>query len=262
VIVDNRPGAALTIGTGIAAKAAPDGHTLVMSDRTAIAAAPSLFANLPYDPVKDLAPISLVAKTPQILIAHPSVVATTLQDFVAYARSQPQGFSHATAGPGTANHLAGELMRQATGVNLVPIHYKGAWAATMSVVTGEVKASFSLLPIALPLVKAGKIKAVAITGRTRFASAPEVPTVSEAGYSELESEYWVGLLAPARTPLARVDHINAGVAEVLNTSATRALLINQGALPAAGTPKDFASFIDAETLKWSKVIRTAGIRLE
>lgn len=262
VVVDNRPGAALTIGTGLVARAAADGYTLVMSDRTAIAAAPSLFAKLAYDPVKDLSPVSLVARTPQILVAHPSVPATSLQEFIAYVKRLPQGMDHATAGPGTANHLAGELMRQVTGINLVPVHYKGAGAATMAVIGGEVKASFSLLPIALPHYRAARIKAYAITSRERFAGAPELPTVVEAGYPDLESEYWIGVLAPSGTPAGRIEQLGVAIAAALNAPAARAALSNQGAVPAAGTAQAFATFIESETRKWSKVVRVAGIKPE
>ena len=191
VVVENRGGAGLTIGTAIAAKAPTDGYTLLVADRTSIATAPSLYRNLAYDPVNDLAPITLVATTPLILVAHPSVPAADLRELVAYAKQLPQGLAHGDGGPGTVNHLAGELMKQLTGADLVPVHYKGTAAAMTGILGGEVKVGFSMPPNALPQLKAGKVKAYVITSKQRLAGAPDVPTVAEAGLPDLESEYWV-----------------------------------------------------------------------
>jgi tripartite-type tricarboxylate transporter receptor subunit TctC len=262
VVVENRPGAGLTIGTAAAAKSASDGYTLLMADRTSIAAAPSLYQNLAYDPVKDLAPITLVAATPLILVAHPSVPADNLQEFIAYVKKLPQGLAHGTGGVGTVNHLAGELMKQLTGADLIPVHYKGSGAAMMGILGGEVKVGFSLPPIALPQLKAGKVKAYVVTSKRRLAGAPDIPTVAEAGLPELESEYWIGMLAPAHTPPAIVDKLNRDFVEILQTPATRTALLDQGAEPVPGTPGEFAAFINSETLKWGKVIRTAGFKPE
>jgi tripartite-type tricarboxylate transporter receptor subunit TctC len=248
VVVENRPGAGLTIGTAIAAKAPPDGYTLIMSDRTALASAPSLYQNLAYDPVKDLAPITLVASTPMVLIAHPSIPAANLREFIGYAKQLPQGLAHGTGGPGTVNHLAGELMKQLTGANMVPVHYKGTGAAMIAILGAEVKAGFSMPPIAFPHLQAGKVKAYVVTGAKRMPGAPDVPTVAEAGFPGLESEYWIGMLAPARTPSGLVGRLNREFVEVLE--------------PRPGTPEQFAAFIKSETLKWGKVMKTAGIKPE
>ena len=261
-VVENRGGAGLTIGTAIAAKAPSDGYTLLVSDRTAIASAPSLYQNLAYDPVKDLAPVTLVATTPLVLVALPSVPASSLREFIAYAKQLPQGLAHGTGGPGTVNHLAGELMKQLTGADLVPVHYKGTGAAMVGILGGEVKAGFSMPPIALPHLRAGKLKAYVITSKHRFAGAPDIPTVVEAGFADLESEYWVGLLAPARTPPALVARLNGDFAELLNSAAVRAVLLDQGAVPAPGAPSVFAAFISRETQKWGQVIKSAGIKPE
>jgi len=261
-VVENRPGAGLTIGTAIAAKAPPDGYTLVMSDRTALASAPSLYQNLGYDPVKDLAPITLVATTPLVLIAHPSVPPANLREFVAYVKQLPQGMAHGTGGPGTVNHLAGELMKQLTGANMVPVHYKGTGAAMIAILGAEVKAGFSMPPIALPHLQAGKVKAYVVTGAKRMSGAAGVPTVAEAGLPELESEYWIGMLAPARTPAALVGRLNREFVEVLQTPALRAVLVDQGSEPRPGKPEEFAAFIRSESMKWGKVIKTAGLKPE
>jgi tripartite-type tricarboxylate transporter receptor subunit TctC len=262
VVVENRPGAGLTIGTAIAAKSPSDGYTLLMADRTSIASAPSLYQNLAYDPVKDLAPITLVATTPLILIAHPSVPASDLREFIAYVKQLPQGLAHGDGGPGTVNHLAGELMKQLTGADLVPIHYKGTGAAMIGILGGDVKAGFSLPPIALPQLKAGKVKAYVVTSRKRLAGAPDIPTVAEAGLPELESEYWIGMFAPAQTPPAIVEKLNRDFVEILQTPAMRIALLDQGAEPVPGTQQEFAAFIKSETLKWGRVIRTAGLKPE
>ena len=262
VVVENRPGAGLTIGTAIAAKAPPDGYTLVMADRTSIAAAPSLYQNLAYDPVRDLAPITLVATTPMVLIAHPSIPAANLSEFIAYAKQLPQGLAHGTGGPGTVNHLAGELMKQITGVNLVPVHYKGTGAAMMAILGGEVKAGFSMPPMTLPHLKAGKVKAYVITSAKRLGEAPDIPTAAEAGLPDLESEYWIGILAPAQIPQPLVAKVNRDVVETLQTPALRAALLDQGAEPRPGTPEQFAAFIKSETAKWGRVIKAAGLKPE
>jgi tripartite-type tricarboxylate transporter receptor subunit TctC len=251
--VENRPGAGLTIGTAIAAKAPSDGYTLIMSDRTALASAPSLYQNLAYNPVKDLAPITLVATTPLVLIAHPSIPAANLREFIAHAKQLAQGLPHGTGGPGTVNHLAGELMKQLTGANLVPVHYKGTGAAMVAILGAEVKAGFSMPPIALPHLQAGKVKAYVVTSAKRMPGAPDVPTVAEAGLPDLESEYWIGMLAPARTQPALVERLNREFV---------AVLLDQGAEPRPGTPAEFAAFIKSETLKWGQVIKTAGIKAE
>jgi tripartite-type tricarboxylate transporter receptor subunit TctC len=194
--VENQPAAALTIGTGIAARATPDGYTLVMSDRSALAVAPHLYKSIPYDPVKDFSPITLVARAPTLLVAHPSVPAASLSEFLAYAKKEPQGLSFATAGPGTNNHIAMELLKHATGVNAVAVHYKGGGPSILAILAGEVKAGFGLVPSSLPHVKAGKMRAYIVTGTQRFPGAPDVPTAMEAGVPGLELEFWIGMLAP------------------------------------------------------------------
>jgi tripartite-type tricarboxylate transporter receptor subunit TctC len=260
IVVENHGGAGLTIGTALVAKSPSDGYTLLMADRTSIAAAPSLYQNLAYDPVKDLAPITLVATTPLVLVVHPSIPASDLREFIAYVKQLPQGLAHGDGGPGTVNHLAGELMKQLTGADLVPVHYKGTGAAMMGILGGEVKAGFSVPPIALPQLKAGKVKAYVVTSKERLAGAPDIPTVAEAGLPELESEYWIGMFAPVKTPQAIVDRLNHAFVEILQSAAMRTLLLNQSAVPVPGTPGEFAAFINSETLKWGRVIRTAGLK--
>ena len=262
VVIENLPAAALTVGTGTAARATPDGYTLVMSDRSALAVAPSLFKSLPYDTTKDFSPITLAALAPTMLVAHPSVPAATLSEFLAYAKAQPGGINFATAGPGTNNHIAMELLKHATGINAVAIHYKGGGASVLAILSGEVKAGFGLVPGVLPHVKAGKIKAYVVTGRKRFPGAPDLPTAAEAGLPGFELEFWIGMLAPAHTPAAIVAKLNRDIGETLQTPEMRTMLLAEGAEAAPGTPVEFAAFIKNESAKMKKLIELTGMRVE
>jgi tripartite-type tricarboxylate transporter receptor subunit TctC len=262
VVVENQGAAALTIGTGMVARAAADGHTLAMSDRSALAVAPSLYKSLPYDAARDFAPISLAARAPTMLVAHPSVTANTLSEFLAYARQQPGGMHFASAGPGTNNHVAMELLKQAAGVNAVAIHYKGGAASTLAMLSGEVKAGFALVPQVLPHVKSGKMKAYVVTGSERFAGVPDIPTAAEAGLPGFELEFWIGMLAPAGTPPAIIARVNHDVAEILQTPALQATLLAQGARAAPGTPAQFAAYIASESAKMKKLIEWTGMRAD
>jgi tripartite-type tricarboxylate transporter receptor subunit TctC len=258
----NQGAAALTIGTGMVARAAPDGYTLVMSDRSALAVAPNLYKSLPYDPAKDLAPITLAALAPTMLVAHPSVPASTLSELLAYAKAQPRGIDFATAGPGTNNHIAMELLRLATGVNAVPIHYKGGGASSLAILSGEVKVGFGAVPNVLSYVKSGKLKAFVVTGRKRFAGAPDIPTAAEAGLPGFELEFWIGMLAPAHTPPAVVARLNRDIGEILRTPEMRTILLAQGAEAAPGAPDEFATYMKSEAAKMKSLIELTGMRVD
>ena len=260
VVVENR--ALGSISAAVAAKAASDGYTLLVGDRTWQAVAQSLYKELPYDPAKDFAAIAKIASTPMLFVAHPSVPATNLGEFIAYAKRLPQPLGYATAGIGTANHLPGEQLKQLTGIDLTAVHYKGGGAAMVAMLGGEVKVGFNLVIQALPHVKTGRVKAYVITAKKRFPGAADIPTVIEAGFPDLEADYWVGLFAPARTPSSIVASINHDVVSILQSDAMRASLLNQGAVPVPGTSQEFAAFIKSETVKWGKVINTAGIKPE
>ena len=261
VVVDNRGGAALTIGTALAAKSAPDGHNLLMSDRSAIAVAPSLYKTLPYVPLKDFAPVTLVAVMSQLLVAHPSFPPANLREFIDYAKRHPGAVNMAIAGPGTGNHIASELFKHMTGINVVLVQYKGA-GAFMGIVSGETKAGFSGLPTSLPQVRSGKVKAYAYTGKNRFAGAPDIPTMAEAGLPGFESEYWVGMFAPAGVAAPLVARISREVVDILKTPEIQAALLAQGAEPSPKTPVEFAEFIRSETIKMKKIIDLTGMRTE
>jgi len=197
-----------------------------------------------------------------LLVAHPSVPATSLGEFIAYAKRLPQPLGYATAGIGTANHLPGEQLKQLTGIDLTAVHYKGGGAAMVAMLGGEVKVGFNLVTQALPHVRTGRVKAYVITTKKRFPGAADIPTVVEAGYPDLEADYWTGLFAPVRTPPSIVAKINRDVVAIMQSAAMRAWLLEQGAEPVPGTPQEFAAFIRSETVKWGKVIKTAGIKPE
>ena len=262
VLVENQPAVALTIGTGMVARAAPDGYTLVMSDRSALAVAPYLYKSLPYDPARDLAPIMLAALAPTMLVAHPSIPAATLSELLAYAKAQPRGIDFATAGPGTNNHVAMELLKLVTGINAVPIHYKGGGVSTLAMVSGEVKVGFALVPQVLPHVKSGRLKAYVVTGRKRFPGAPDIPTAAEAGLPGFELEFWIGMLAPARTPPAIIARLNRDIGEILRTPEMRTILLAQGAEAAPGTPDEFAAYINSEAAKMKSLVERTGMRAD
>jgi tripartite-type tricarboxylate transporter receptor subunit TctC len=261
VVVDNRPGAGLTIGTAMAAKAAPDGYTLLVSDRTALTVAPHLHQKLAYETLRNFSPVTLIALAPQLLVAHPSLPAANLREFMEHAKRHAGSFNYAGAGPGTGSHISGELLKQVTGINFTIVQYKGGSAAMMAILSGEAHAGFNAIPVSLPHVKAGKVKAYAITSPKRFAGAPDIPTAIEAGL-DFETQMWVGMLAPARVPAAIIDKVNRDVVEVLRAPVLRDAFLSQGAESAPGTPAEFAAFLRTETLRWGQVVRAAGIKPE
>jgi len=261
-VVENRGGAGFTIGTGIAARSAPDGYTLVLADRTALAAAPSLYKTLSYDPVKDLAPITLVAVAPTVLVSHPLIPAADLREFIAYGKQHKGALDFASSGPGTVGHMTNELFRHAAGIDLVNVQYKGGGAAMAAIISGEAKAGFVIAANTLSMVNAARLKAYAVSGKKRFAGAPDIPTADEAGLPGFESIYWVGMLAPAGTPGQIIAKLNGDFVEILKSPSMQAALVTQGAEAASGTPEEFSAFIKSETVKLKKVIDLTGMRAE
>jgi tripartite-type tricarboxylate transporter receptor subunit TctC len=262
VVVENQPAAGLTIGTSIAAKAPPDGYTLLLADRTSLAVAPNLYKNLRYDPVKDLRPITLVARAPSVLVAHPSVQADNLREFIAYARRQPEPIIFASAGPGTVTHLTGELFAQLAEVKILPVQYKGGPAAAMAVLGGEAKFTSAVISVVLPQIESGKVKAFAMASAKRFSGAPNIPTGAEAGLPGFEAEQWVGMLAPAGIPDAIADKLNQDIVGILRTPEFQDMLRAQGGEAVPGTPAEFATFMAGETLRLKKLIETTGVRMD
>ncbi|MDQ6619355.1 MAG: tripartite tricarboxylate transporter substrate binding protein [Pseudomonadota bacterium] len=262
VVVDNRPGAGGNIGSDLVAKAAPDGYTLVMGTVGTHAINPSLYARMPYDHVKDFAPVILVAGVPNVMEVNPSVPARTVAEFIAYAKANPDKINFASSGSGTSIHLAGELFKVMTGVQMTHVPYKGSAPALTDLMGGQVQVMFDNLPPSLPHIKAGKLRALAVTSSTRSPALPDVPTVAEAGVPGYEASSWFGVLAPAGTPPAVIARLNGEVAKWLATPEAKERMASLGANAVGGSPEDFAAHIRAETAKWAKVVKESGAKAE
>jgi len=259
--VENVPGASGDIGTAKAAKAAPDGYTLLFAYSSHVVNL-SLFDKVPYDPIKDFAPITLAVTSPAVLSVHPSFPAKTLDELVALIRAQPGKYTYASGGTGTQPHLAGEQLRLSLGLDLVHVPYNGGGPALVSMIGGHTAIGFTTLPPTVPHIKSGKLRALAITGQKRLPSVPEVPTMAEAGYPNIEGDTWVGVLAPAGTNTQVVTLLNREIVGILRQPAMKERLVELGYEPVGNTADEFAAQIRDEIPKWAKIIRSAGIKVQ
>jgi len=260
VVVDNRSGAGGTIAAEFTAKSQPDGYTLMLGTIASLAANLSLQKKLPYDPVRDFAPVTLVATQNLMLLIHPSVPAKSIKELVRFAKSQPGKLTFGSAGNGTGSHLSGELFKQLAGVDIVHVPYKGVAPGLVDLIAGQISINIPSILSALPHAQSGRARALAVTGSTRTRAAPQVPTMQEAGIEGYESMTWYGIVAPIGTPPEIVSRLSAEVAAILKQPDINERLSKEGADPVGSSPQDFGRFMQSEIEKWRKVIRAAGIQ--
>ena len=258
-VVDNRPGAGGMMGAEAAVTSNPDGHTLLMVS-SSYTINPSVYAKMPYDPKKDLVPVTLVGSTPYLFAAHPSVPVKTVSQLIALAKAKPGQLNYAAGGVGVGSHLAGELFKSTANVDIVMVPYKGAPQATADVMAGQVQLAFITFPTGLPLVKSGKLTGLGVTGLKRMAVVPDIPTIAESGMPGFDVETWFGMLAPAKTPPAIVARVHQEIAIALKKDAIRDKLTSQGYQTVANTPAEFGRLIAREIDKWAKVVKIAKIQ--
>src|SRR6476659_9155929 len=261
IIIDNRSGQGGVVGTDVVAKSPPDGYTIGIASAGALAISPSM-EKVAYDTLKDLQPVTLVAKVPEMLVVATSVPANNMQELVALAKAQPGKLNFASSGPGSMPHLAGELFRLTAGINIVHVPYRGAAPAVNDLLAQQVQMVFLDLPVLLPQIKAGKLTPIAVGAMQRVPSAPDVPTTVEAGMANLQTENWYGMVAPAKTPPQIVAILNKAAVEAMKDPAVVEKLASQGAILVGDTPEHFRDYIDSETKKWAKVIVDAGVHTE
>ena len=262
VVVENKAGAGGNIGTNYVATSKPDGYTMVMGNIGPISINPSLYKNLPYDPIKDLAPVTLLMKVPNLLVANPNLPVKSVADLIAYAKKQNTSIDFATPGTGTSLHLAGELFGSEAGIGMRQIPYKGSAPGLTDTMGGQVPVMFDNMPSALQMVKAGKLTALGITSKERSPELPDVPTIAESGLAGYEVTGWFGVLLPKQTPKPIVDRLNTELVAILAMPSVRDSIQSMGGVIPETGPEAFDAYIHAETAKWSKLIKTMNISIQ
>jgi len=260
LVIDNRGGAGGTIGTELAVKALADGYTVLLGNVGPLALSPSLYPQLTYDAVRDLAPVSMVASFPNVLVANISLPARSIQELVALIKSRRGKMNFGSAGTGTSTHLAAELFKAVARLDIVHVPYKGGAAALTDVIAGQVAYYFGSLPSSLPLARAGKVQALAVTSLRRSSAAPEIPTIAESGYPGFETAAWYGVLVPIGTPRDIVMRLNRATIAAVGAAEVKERLVQEGSEPMGSSPAQFGAYIKSEIEKWSKVVREANIK--
>jgi tripartite-type tricarboxylate transporter receptor subunit TctC len=262
VIVDNRPGAGAVLGTEMGAKATPDGHTLTMAVSSAFGINPTLYSKLPYDAVKDFEPIINLALTPQTLVASASAPFKTVKEFVAAARDRPGAINYASLGSGSTSHLTTEMFRAAAGIKLNHVPFKGSADAHTQLIGGQIPVMSDAIPATLPHIKSGKLRGLGIATLKRSNFVPDLPTIAESGYPGFEAVGWIGIAAPAKTPVAVLDKLNTEMQRILNEPDVKERLNTLAFTPVGGSRKEFGDYIKAEITKWGKAVRDSGARVD
>jgi len=262
VLVDNKPGASGNIAYQFVANAKPDGYTLLISYSGYHVGNPALMDKLPWDPVKDFSPIALLTVSTNVIAVHPSVPVNNLKEFIAYAKANSGKINYASSGSGTSPHLAGEMFKTMTGVSMMHIPYKGNAPVLNDLLAGQVDAHFGLVPGMLPYIKSGKLRALAVTTKTRVASLPDVPTIMELGYPNYEINSWQGLFAPANTPPEIIAKLHEATSQILNDSEFRGVLTKEGSEPVGGSVAQFTTHVTNEVNKWAKVVKDSGAQAD
>jgi tripartite-type tricarboxylate transporter receptor subunit TctC len=262
VLVDPRPGAGTTIASDHIAKSAGDGYTLFLQDMTTHAINASLYRRLPYDSVRDFTPVTLIAASPLMLLVHPSLPVKSVKDLIALARKRPGEITHGSSGNGTIVHLAAEMLKAMADIRMVHVPYKGSPQVVAGLLGGEVAVSFATLPPALPMVAAGKLRALGVTTPQRTGAAPELPTMKEAGLKDFELVLYTGILAPRGVPRPVVTRLNAEFGKAVRLADIQRIYSNVGAMPVSGTPEDFAAHISSEMAKLGKLVQLSGARID
>lgn len=261
-VIDNRAGAGGNIGSAAAAKAAPDGHTLLITSSAPIVINPSLYKKMPFDPAKDLAPITNLLRVPLVLVTHPSLPANNLEELVAHIKSKKGEFSYASSGPGTPQHLTAELFKSTLNLDMTHVPYKGSAPAIGDLLGGHVPMMFDSMIAIMPHIRAGKVKVIAVTADRRSDLIPTVPTFAESGHPTLVSYAWYGMFAPAGTPKAIIDKINAATQDAMKQPEFQKVLADTGSEYVGTSAEDFARFVEAEAKKWSKVVKESGATVD
>jgi tripartite-type tricarboxylate transporter receptor subunit TctC len=261
VIIDNRPGANTNVGTEFVAKSAADGYTL-LATASPFTVNPALYPKMPYDPIRDFAPITLIGVTPLILVVHPSLPVKSVKDLVALARAKPGELHYGSAGNGSALHLAGEMLNTSARIKLIHIPYKGVTNAFSDLLGGQISIMFPGAPIALPQVKAGKLRALGTTGEKRTAAALDLPSIQESGVPGYEVSVWYGVLAPANTPSPVINRLHTELTKIIQHTDIKERWAVLGAEPLFNTPAEYAAFLRADVVKWAKVVKESGARLD